>query len=222
MSPEIERYRVNTVALNIRAEPSTTSEILGHAIKDQVIESLEETPDGEWIRHKENSLEGWSTKKYLSRVAGNALNGDFPWMAIADKEYGVIEFPGDEHNPRILEYFGTVKNIGSRWKVQDETPWCSAFVNWCVEEAGYVGTKSALSASWLSWGKEINNPVKGCIAVFSREGGGHVGFYIDETVAGKETFIRILGGNQDHGETDIGAVNLKFYPKSKLLGYRVP
>jgi hypothetical protein len=31
-----------------------------------------------------------------------------------------------------------------------------------------------------------------------------------------------LGGNQDHMETGIGAVNLAYYKKSKLLGYRVP
>jgi uncharacterized protein (TIGR02594 family) len=222
MTQEIESYRVTTVALNVRATPSPTSDILGHAIKDQVVEKIEETPDGAWIKHKVNSMVGWSTKKYLSKITSEVLAGDFPWMPIAEKEYGIIEFPGDEHNPRILEYFGTVKNIGSRWKVQDETPWCSAFVNWCVEEAGYIGTKSALSMSWLNWGKEINEPVKGCIAIFSRNGGGHVGFYIDETTVASETFIRILGGNQDQAETDIGAVNLKFYPKSKLLGYRVP
>jgi len=91
-----------------------------------------------------------------------------------------------------------------------------------VEKAGYVGTKSALSTSWLKWGRKIDTPIKGCIAIFSRDGGGHVGFYIDETPTLSENYIRILGGNQEHMETDIGAVNLKYYLKSKLLGYRVP
>jgi len=219
---ELERYRVTTVALNVRSEPSNTSKIVGHVIKDQVIDKIAETPDGGWIKHKENLIEGWSSKKYLLKIADNGSNGDFPWLAIADKEYGVIEIPGKEHNPRVLEYLSTVTNIGPVWRSQDETPWCSAFVNWCVEKAGYVGTKSALSTSWLKWGRKIDTPIKGCIAIFSRDGGGHVGFYIDETPTLSENYIRILGGNQEHMETDIGAVNLKYYLKSKLLGYRVP
>ena len=223
MSQALERYRVTTVALNIRAAPSNTSKILGHVIKDQVIEKIAESPDGQWIRHKENNVEGWSSKKYLSKITYDVPVGDFPWLPIADKEYGVIEIPGTANNPRVLEYLATVTNIGPTWRSRDETPWCSAFVNWCVEKAGYVGTKSALSTSWLSWGKKIDNPVKGCLAVFSRAGGGgHVGFYIDETPTLSETYIRILGGNQEHMETDIGAVNLKHYLKSRLLGYRIP
>jgi TIGR02594 family protein len=190
--------------------------------RDQVIEKIAESTDGIWIRHKENTVEGWSSKKYLMKLVSDAPSGEFPWLTIAGKEYGVIEFPGQDHNPRVLEYLSTVRNISPRWRSQDETSWCSAFVNWCMEKAGYVGTKSALSTSWLSWGKKIDKPVKGCIAIFSRERGGHVGFYIDETPTLSETYIRIFGGNQEHMETDIGAVNLKYYLKSRLLGYRVP
>lgn len=221
----VDRYRVTTVALNVRAAPTTAAKILGHVIKDQVIDKIAETPDGMWIRHKENLVDGWSSKKFLTKIVVDAPtpSGEFPWMAIADKEYGVIEIPGAGNNPRILEYLATVTNIGPTWRSRDETAWCSAFVNWCVEKAGYVGTKSALSTSWLKWGRATDKPVKGCLAVFSRPGGGgHVGFYFDETVTLSETYIRILGGNQEHMETDIGAVNLKHYVKSRLLGYRIP
>ena len=222
MALVIERYRVTAVVLNIRSEPVNTAKILGHVIRDQVIEKIAESADGFWIKHKENMLEGWSSKKYLVKVKGDEPIGNFPWMPIADKEYGVIEIPGKEHNPRVLEYLSTVTNISPTWRSRDETPWCSAFVNWCVEKAGYVGTKSAESTSWLNWGRSIEKPVKGCLAIFSRNGGGHVGFYIDETATLSETYIRILGGNQEHMETEIGAVNLKYYLKSRLLGYRVP
>jgi uncharacterized protein (TIGR02594 family) len=224
MTETIEQYRVTTVALNVRAAPSNTSKILGHVIKDQVIVKIAITSDGSWIRHKENTVDGWSSTKFLVKLGADVPppTGDFPWMSIADKEYGVIEFPGKPNNPRVLEYLATVTNIGPTWRSQDETAWCSAFVNWCVEKAGYVGTKSALSTSWLKWGQKIDKPVKGCIAVFSRDGGGHCGFYIDETPTLSETYIRILGGNQDHMETGIGAVNLTYYLKSRLLGYRIP
>lgn len=223
MATEIEKYRVTAaVALNIRVAPSITSRIVGEVRRDQIIEKIAESTDGFWIRHKKNSVEGWSSRKYLVKLEDDASKVEVPWLAIAGKEYGVIEYPGDAHNPRVLEYLSTVKNISLYWRSRDETPWCSAFVNWCMEKAGYPGTKSALSTSWLGWGKKIDNPVKGCIAIFSREKGGHVGFYIDETPTLSETYIRIFGGNQEHMETEIGAVNLKHYLKSRLLGYRVP
>ena len=226
MTTTMEKYTVTAVALNIRIEPSKTAKIIGHVAKGDVIEKLAESEDGLWIKHKHNDVTGWSSKSFLSKIGGDVPPppvGDFPWMAIADKEFGVVEIPGKEHNPRVLEYLSTVTNISNTWKSMDETPWCSAFVNWCVEKAGYVGTNSALSSSWLSWGKKIDKPVKGCIAVFSRaDGGGHVGFFWDLTPTLSETYIQILGGNQEHMETQIGGVNLRYYLQSRLLGYRIP
>jgi uncharacterized protein (TIGR02594 family) len=144
-------------------------------------------------------------------------------MTIAEAEKGVIEIPGLDNNPRVLEYLNSVTNIGPMWRSKDETAWCSAFVNWCMEKAGYAGTKSALSTTWLKWGQLIPKPVKGCLAVFLREnGGGHVGFYVGETVTSSVVYIKVLGGNQEHADTEIGEVNEKHYLKSKLLGYRLP
>jgi len=222
MTPVIESYKVTAGLLNFRAGPSTTSKVLGTISKNQVIDKIAESTDGLWIKYKFNNIEGWSAKKYLSLIIEEDPTKVYPWMDIAGKEFGVVEFPGKAHNPRVLEYLSTVTNISPKWKAQDETPWCSAFVNWCVEKAGYAGTKSAVSTDWLSWGRKIDKPVKGCIAIFSRNGGGHVGFYVDETPTLSETYIRIFGGNQEHMETEIGAVNLKYYLKSRLLGYRVP
>lgn len=226
MAMEIEKYTVTAVALNIRIAPSKTSKILGHLAKGDVIEKLAISEDGQWIKHKHNKITGWSSLGFLSKVVDDVPippSGDFPWLAIASREIGVFEIPGKEHNPRILEYLQTITNIGDTWKSADETPWCSAFVNWCVEKAGYVGTRSAISASWLTWGRKIDKPIKGCITIFSRENrGGHVGFYWDETPTMTETYIQILGGNQENLETEIGGVNLKYYRKSRLLGYRIP
>jgi uncharacterized protein (TIGR02594 family) len=55
-------------------------------------------------------------------------------------------------------------------------------------------------------------PRRGCIAVFSRNGGGHVAFYISKT----STRIKVLGGNQSD------AVNISSYAASSLIGYRIP
>jgi hypothetical protein len=50
------------------------------------------------------------------------------------------------------------------------------------------------------------------VSDFTRNGGGHVAFYISKTSSG----IKVLGGNQSD------AVNISTYPASKLLGYRIP
>ena len=41
--------------------------------------------------------------------------------------YGLKEVPGKEHNPKILEFF---EDIGHEWVKDDETSWCSAFINY--------------------------------------------------------------------------------------------
>lgn len=63
----------------------------------------------------------------------------------------------------------------------DNTPWCSSFANWCMEQAGYNGTDSASADSWLKWGQEISEPRYGAITVVTRMANPvkyHVGFYV--------------------------------------------
>jgi uncharacterized protein (TIGR02594 family) len=127
--------------------------------------------------------------------------------------------PGSGNNPRVLEYLQSTTNLSRSATSRDETPWCSAFVNWCLRQAGYERTKNALARSWLSWGQPIDTPRRGCIVVFQREKKfGHVGFYLEET----EAHIKVLGGNQQDLETRIFEVSKKYYPRSELLGYRIP
>ncbi len=139
-------------------------------------------------------------------------NSDFPeWYKIALKELekGVNEIAGAKHNPRILEYHTATTLMAT----DDETPWCSSFVNWCMKQSGHEGTKSAAARSWLKWGKKIDIPYEGCIVIFERGNNnwqGHVGFYHSKT----KTQILTLGGNQKN------AVNISSYPKKHLLGYR--
>lgn len=124
----------------------------------------------------------------------------------AKGEMGINEFPGKKHNKRVLEYHDTT----SLDAPDDETPWCSSFVNWVVRKCGLKGTNSAAAKSWMKWGKELKKPVKGCIVVFSRKGGNHVAFYDHEDA----NYIYVLGGNQSN------SVNISAYAKSRLLGYR--
>lgn len=128
------------------------------------------------------------------------------WFEIAKREMatGVREIPGPQNNPRIIEYHQST----TLHATNDETPWCSAFVNWCIEQAGLKGTQSASSRSWLSWGQEIAQPRLGCIVICK----GHVAFYYQ----GEQEHILLLGGNQSN------QVKISPYSKNKILGYRWP
>lgn len=142
------------------------------------------------------------------------------WMPIARAEIGQAERHAGE-NPRIVAYHATTRLAAK----QDEVPWCSSFVNWVVERAGYKGTDNALASSWLRWGKELETPRPGCVVVLKRKGrtsdaatgsstGFHVAFFVDRT----DTHIRLLGGNQSD------AVKYSSYPLAKyeVRGYRWP
>jgi len=136
------------------------------------------------------------------------------WLEIAFNELGVEEIPGPEHNPRIQEYLAAVDLPGA----EDETAWCSAFVNWVMKQAGHERTGSGAARSWLTYGNEIMDPLYGDIVVLWREDPdswkGHVGFYAG--MDRKKERIFILGGNQGN------MVSVRAYPADRLLQYRRP
>jgi uncharacterized protein (TIGR02594 family) len=135
----------------------------------------------------------------------------YPWMHFAFQEFGQKEVGGNRDNPRIKEYLKTVGMNG-----HDETPWCSAFANWCMAQANIKGTGRANARSWLKWeGKLVAKPVFGCIVVLSRPpdpSHGHVAFWVGEDAVNP----MLLGGNQGN------AVSLKRYPRARILDYRWP
>jgi uncharacterized protein (TIGR02594 family) len=130
---------------------------------------------------------------------------------IAKRELGVHET--GHNNPRIVEYLKCTDLDES--EQEESTPWCSAFVNYCIQTSGGKGTRNAMARSWLHWGKGLISPVQGCVVVLERGNNGysgHVGFFYG---AGENrTLIKILGGNQSD------AVCIKEYPIEKVLGYR--
>jgi uncharacterized protein (TIGR02594 family) len=122
--------------------------------------------------------------------AAKAAQNATPWMKIAASQLGVREYAQSKHNAAVLKYHATTTG---KFK-DDETPWCSSFVNWTMKSAGLGGTNSALALSWRSYGVKLAQPAYGSIAILNYGNGkGHVGF-----VAGTDNngHLILLGGNQ--------------------------
>ena len=136
------------------------------------------------------------------------------FIDIALKEYGTKEIGGDSHNPAVLKYFDATDYIKDG--LTDEVPWCAAFINWVIENAGYKGTRKVNARSLLDWGEPIDHPEFGCVVVLWRNSveswEGHAGFYVSD---GGDN-IYLLSGNQGD------EVNISPFSKKKILGYRRP
>lgn len=133
------------------------------------------------------------------------------WMVEARRLIGTAEIPGPKHNPWIVAGW---KRLGAAWFTDDETPWCGLFVAHCIEHAGLPYPKLFPRAkSWADWGVPCPATV-GAVAVFGRQGGGHVGFLVGENPSA----YYVLGGNQSN------AVNIMPIAKSRLVpnGIRWP
>lgn len=167
------------------------------------------------VGYRARDYVGPKTLKALreGKVVAKANNAEPKWLQMARLELGTYEYPGARHNPRVLGYWELSKLAFN----DDETPWCAGFVGAMLESVDIRSTRSGMARSYMKWGQPIVGPVKGAVVVFwrgSRSGSsGHVGF-----VTGKDQYgnIMVLGGNQSN------AVNIKPFPKDRVLGYRWP
>lgn len=195
--------------LHMRQGPGSGFDSIGFAKKGSTLTALAIDSTGTWLQVKESGAKGkigWCSARYLLPDAPKA-----PWLTVATKEIGVKEYPGIATNhPRIQLYLSTVNNLSDLDKMQDETAWCSCFMNWCVEQCNLVGTDSAWAKTWGNWrtGLPIARAKPGDVAVFDRSsakgGGGHVAMFIAWDADRKAALV--LGGNQSN------AVRYSWYP----------
>ena len=143
-----------------------------------------------------------------------SANPELPWIAEARRHIGLAEIAGPKHNQTIIKW---LKDLKSSW-LDDETAWCGTFVAHCLQTAGFQrgsvnsrsktyksGTKAPPGFYPFNWyaaleyikegGVKLDKPCYGCVAVKSREGGGHVTFVVGKTPTGK---LICLGGNQSN------------------------
>jgi uncharacterized protein (TIGR02594 family) len=93
--------------------------------------------------------------------------------------------------------------------------WCADFMNFVLRRAGGNGTKSRAARSFLEYGKKLDGPRVGAIAILYRKGtnSGHVG--VVRGTDGQGNPILVSG---NHGLT----VTQSVYPKSKVMAYVMP
>jgi uncharacterized protein (TIGR02594 family) len=135
-----------------------------------------------------------------------------PWLDALRDKLGEREVPGPDTNPWIAECFEKSGHPG----IKDDTAWCAAAVGWALWAAGYPNTLALDARSYLRYGAKLDRPEPGCIVVFWRSSPthwqGHVAFFVRDD----GSHVRVLGGNQGNAVTEAS------YPKSQVLGYRMP
>jgi uncharacterized protein (TIGR02594 family) len=104
----------------------------------------------------------------------------------------------------------TAKQIGLPTKL-----WCADFMNYVLRKAGGKGTQSRAARSFLEYGKRLDGPRVGAIAILYRKGlnSGHVG--VVRGTDGQGNPILVSG---NHGPT----VQQSVYPKAKVMAYVMP
>lgn len=133
---------------------------------------------------------------------------ELPWIAEGRKHIGLTEFKGPASNPTIVQFWKDIKRGGIK---DDKTPWCAAFTGAMLERVGIRSSRFESAKSYLDWGTKLELPVYGCVVVFTRDGGGHVGFCVGQDGKGN---LLILGGNQSD------AVNIAAFKRDRVSGYR--
>jgi uncharacterized protein (TIGR02594 family) len=132
------------------------------------------------------------------------------WIVEARKNLNVREIKGPQHCAEILQYWRDIKRGGIK---DDETPRCAAFVGAMLERVGIQSTRFESARSYLTRGTELREPVRCIIVVFTRDGGGHVGFVVGQN---ENRDLLVLGGNQSD------AVNVRAFARARVSGYRWP
>jgi uncharacterized protein (TIGR02594 family) len=132
------------------------------------------------------------------------------WLPIARRHVGLAETPGSVTTSTIRRWLVELR----AWWTDDETPWCGTFCGAVLREAGLPIPKAWYRAkAWLDWGQPLPRDLLGCIVVFERSGGGHVGFVVGRNALGQ---LLVLGGNQGN------RVSIAAFSTNRVLGYRWP
>ncbi|HWB08290.1 MAG TPA: TIGR02594 family protein [Pirellulales bacterium] len=188
-------------------------------IRDDVLANRQKF--AEWLRPVVAAVQNFARALPLYDL----LDTTPSWIQTARRELGTHAAAGTQLNPRIMQYILTCTNIqqtdAQRRYVAREgehgVEWCSAFVNWCLGQAGIVGTQNALAASWSNWGTRLTEPKQGAVVTFSWGNGRHIDHvaFCDDV----NDQWRMLGGNQTGQGGQVSSVT---FPRNNVVDYRWP
>lgn len=150
-------------------------------------------------------VDGIAGDKTIAALTGHSNQHEtvapLPWLAEARRHLGLQE--GTKTADKLMRLDTA------------QIPWCGAFVAMCMGALPRepLPANPLWARDWAKFGKRIEAPAMGAVAVFSRgPTSGHVGF-----VAGHDAgALHILGGNQSN------RVSITKIAKARLLGYRWP
>jgi uncharacterized protein (TIGR02594 family) len=138
--------------------------------------------------------------------------GSLPWMTAGMVPYGWHEV---RDNARLRAW---LRSDGRTLGDPKSLPWCGDYVETAIRIGlpseplpGALGQNPYWARNWALLGR-ATVPTFGCVLVFSRESGGHVGFAVGQDASA----FHVLGGNQSN------AVNVTRIAKSRLLAARWP
>ncbi len=145
------QYRIAARSgLNLRSGPGEEYRVVQSVAPGTLVSGLGR--DGNWMQvdlDGDRRADGYMFASYLRSVSGGlplVLPAERRPIDVARAELAlnVAETPGPANNPRIVLYHSTTSGSSAG----DETAWCSSFVNYCVEQAGFSGTDSKWARSW--------------------------------------------------------------------------
>jgi len=123
------------------------------------------------------------------------------WLNVAGMVKGTREVVGKGSNPLILQWARDI--AAPAWYDDDDKAWCAVLVNKVHQVCGLPlagsGYDLLRAKSFLSWGDPLSTPLWGCVMVFTRDGGRHVGWLVGQS----PTAYLIRGGNQGNAISDV-------------------
>lgn len=102
------------------------------------------------------------------------------WLKIAQKYDGHRRWPGSLDPPLGLRWWNAIRSSFLR---KDRSPPSARFVDGALEAAEIDSPRAGLPQAYMHWGRRIAAPAPGCIVIFDRGRGTHVGIVVncDET-----------------------------------------
>jgi len=131
------------------------------------------------------------------------------WLTVARRDIGQRETHGPNRSPWLDRLW---RMLVKAWLIGQ--PWCGAAVaRWMRSQGIKPPGNFERALAWADWGVPLDTPVVGCVVVFRRTGGGHVGLLVGEDERGR---LLVLSGNVSD------KAGIDPFDISRLVGYYWP